>query len=189
MDGPRGALAVPIGRDRVTSESSFAGLIEAQLDRAFRLATVILGSAIEAEDAVSDAAFAAWRSRGQLRDTERFEAWFGRILVNVCRDRIRSRRRHPVTEMAVAAPGLAGNTGRGDTADFREGVHARDVMSRAFETLEPDERIVLALRFWHDLTVEAIADRVGVPAGTVKSRLHHATGRLRTALAAMEHER
>jgi RNA polymerase sigma-70 factor (ECF subfamily) len=62
-------------------------------------------------------------------------------------------------------------------------------MSRAFETLEPDERIVLVLRFWLDLTVEAIAERVGIPAGTVKSRLNHATGRLRSALAAMEVER
>ena len=75
------------------------------------------------------------------------------------------------------------------TADFREGVHARDALSRAFETLEPDERIVLALRFWRDLTVEAIADRIEIPTGTVKSRLHHATGRLRAALAASETDR
>ncbi|HEX2754766.1 MAG TPA: sigma-70 family RNA polymerase sigma factor [Candidatus Limnocylindrales bacterium] len=187
MDGPLGALAIPIGRGRVTAETaSFAALVEGQLDRAFRLATVILGSAIEAEDAVADAALAAWRSRGDLRKTDRFEAWFGRILVNVCRDRLRSRRRRPVTEMPASEIGGGRLT---EAADFRDGVHARDAMSRAFETLEPDERIVLVLRFWHDLTVEAIADRVGIPAGTVKSRLHHATARLRAALAAMEVER
>jgi RNA polymerase sigma-70 factor, ECF subfamily len=185
VDGPGGALAIRIGRERVTTEPPFAALIEGQLDRSFRLATVILGSAIEAEDAVADAALAAWRSRSHLRDAGRFEAWFGRILVNVCRDRLRSRARHPITEMqasGVGGPEL-------DSADFRDAVQSRDALSRAFETLEPDERIVLVLRFWHDLTIEAIADRVGIPIGTVKSRLHHATGRLRAALSAAETER
>jgi RNA polymerase sigma-70 factor (ECF subfamily) len=187
MDGRDGALAIPIGRDRVTDEAgSFASLVEGRLDRSFRLATVILGSSIEAEDAVADAALAAWRSRGRLRDIDRFDAWFGRVLVNVCRDRLRARRRRPVVEMPFGEVGVAGRAG---SADFRDGVHARDALSRAFETLEPDERIVLVLRFWQDLTVEAIAERVGIPAGTVKSRLSHATGRLRTALAAMEVER
>lgn len=164
---------------------SFARLIEGQLDGAFRLATVILGSAIEAEDAVADAALSAWRSRSRLRQPDRFEAWFGRIVVNACRDRLRSRRRHPVGELPageVRAPD-------GNRTDFRDAVHARDAMSRAFEVLEPDERIVIVLRFWHDLPVDAIAERVGIPAGTVKSRLHHATERLRAALAVAEGER
>jgi len=188
MDGPEGALAFPIGRDRVTDEAAgFAALIEGQLDRSFRLATVILGSAIEAEDAVADAALAAWRSRGRLRETDRFEAWFGRILINTCRDRLRARRRHPVAEMPAAEVG--GGSAAGGASDFREGVHARDAMNRAFESLEPDERIVLVLRFWHDLTVEAIAERVGIPTGTVKSRLHHATARLRSALSVQEADR
>ncbi len=158
---------------------AFARLIEGQLDRAFRLATVILGSAIEAEDAVADAALSAWRSRRRLREPDRFEAWFGRILVNACRDRLRMRRRRPVTELS--ADEVRGPDS--NRTDFREAVHDRDAMSRAFETLEPDERIVLVLRFWYDLPVDAIAERVGVPVGTAKSRLHHATQRLRAALA------
>ena len=186
MDGRRGALAIPIGRDRVTVGSSpFAALVEAQLDRSYRLATVILGSAMEAEDAVADAALAAWRSRDRLREADRFEAWFGRIVVNGCRDRLRARRRHPVAEMPATE--IGGGTGQSD--DFREGVDARDAMSRAFETLEPDERIVLVLRFWHDFTIDAIAARIDVPAGTVKSRLHHATVRLRAALTVLEADR
>jgi RNA polymerase sigma-70 factor (ECF subfamily) len=186
MDDPRASLAArawPAGMTRPAE--GFASLIESQLDASFRLATVILGSAIEAEDAVADAALSAWRSRRRLRDPDRFEAWFGRILVNACRDRLRSRRRHPVAELsAVEVGGPDANR-----ADFRDAVHARDSMSRAFETLEPDERIVLVLRFWHDLPVEAIAERVGIPSGTVKSRLHHATLRLRAALAVLEGDR
>jgi RNA polymerase sigma-70 factor (ECF subfamily) len=186
MNEPRALPAIrawPVG---VTDgPDAFADLVEAQLDGAFRLATVILGSAIEGEDAVADAALSAWRSRRRLRDADRFEAWFGRIVVNACRDRLRSRRRRPVGELPadeVRAPD-------GESSDFRDAVHARDAMSRAFEALEPDERIVLVLRFWHDLPIDAIADRIGIPSGTVKSRLHHATGRLRAALTVAEGER
>ena len=187
MDGRPAAFVVAIGRNRVTDAADdFADLVAGQLDRSYRLATVILGSAMEAEDAVADAALAAWRGRGKLRETDRFEAWFSRIVVNVCRDRIRARRRRPVVEMPAVdvSPGSGG--GR---PDFRDAVHARDAMSRSFETLEPDERIVLVLRFWQDLSVDAIAERLGIPSGTVKSRLHHATGRLRTALTVREGHR
>jgi RNA polymerase sigma-70 factor (ECF subfamily) len=187
MEGSDGAQAMSLGRERVTADpESIGARIEAQLDPSFRLATVILGSAMEAEDAVADAALAAWRARRSLRDADRFEAWFGRILLNVCRDRLRVRRRHPVTELP--ASGLDGDR-RDAAADFRDAVNAREAMSRAFETLEPDERIVLVLRYWRDLTVEAIADELGISAGTVKSRLHHATVRLRTALTVMEADR
>jgi RNA polymerase sigma-70 factor (ECF subfamily) len=190
MDGPDAALAIPSRRARpaMTGDAAaFAARIEGQLDRSYRLAAVILGSAIEAEDAVSDAALAAWRGRARLRDIERFEAWFGRIVVNECRDRLRARRRRPVAEVPVAEPGAPADGS--DRPDFRDAVHARDAMSRAFETLGPDERIVLVLRFWDDLTVDAISERIGIPAGTVKSRLHHATGRLRAALTAQEVDR
>lgn len=187
MDGRDRALAIPIGIDRVTDEAAtFAAHIEAQLDRSFRLATVILGSAIEAEDAVADAALAAWGSRGRLREHDRFEAWFGRIVVNGCRDRLRARSRRPVAEMpAIEVAATTASLG----GDFRDGVHQRDAMSRAFEALEPDERIVLVLRFWQDLAVDAIAERLAIPSGTVKSRLHHATARLRTALTTGEDRR
>jgi RNA polymerase sigma factor (sigma-70 family) len=54
-----------------------------------------------------------------------------------------------------------------------------DAALRALRVLLPDERAIVALRFWADLPVEAIADRLGIPAGTVKSRLHRALARMR----------
>jgi RNA polymerase sigma factor (sigma-70 family) len=102
--------------------------------------------------------------------------------VNACRDRLRARRRRPVVELSAD---VAGASGAGDT----EAVAARDALARAFGVLDPDEMIVVVLRFWRDLTVEAIAERTGVPAGTVKSRLNRALGRLRAALAVAEIER
>jgi RNA polymerase sigma-70 factor, ECF subfamily len=163
------------------TEASFERLVVDHLDRAYRLAAVILGSSADAEEAVSDAALLAWRSRNSLRDPDRFEAWFSRIVVNQCRDRLRSQRRRPVVEVLPTAPNEATEPG-----DFRDLIHTRDELAREFELLSADDRITLALRFWADLSIESIAERLGVPAGTVKSRLHHAIARLRAGLSSPE---
>jgi RNA polymerase sigma-70 factor (ECF subfamily) len=166
------------------SEASFERLIVDHLDRGYRLAAVILGNAADAEEAVSDAAMLAWRSRNGLRDPARFDAWFTRILVNTCRDRLRSRRRRPIVEVLPTAPFELTEPG-----DFRDLVHTRDELGRAFERLSADDRITLGLRFWGDLPVDSIAERLDVPAGTVKSRLHNAVARLRAELQSPENHR
>jgi len=163
--------------------ATFARLLDRSLDRQYRLATAILGDPIEAEDAVHDAALVAWRGFGKLRDVDRFDAWFGRILVNGCRDRLRARRRRPI----IGALPMLGNldAGRGQGGSARDPVTAvadRDELDRAIATLDPDHVVVIALRFASDLSIAEIATRVGIPEGTVKSRLHHALRRLRTAL-------
>jgi len=84
----------------------FAELVDRRaLDRAYRYATLMLGNRTDAEDATHDAALTSWRKFGELRDPARFEAWFGRILVNECRDRLRSRRRLPI-HVEVEPPAL-----------------------------------------------------------------------------------
>ena len=72
--------------------TAFTRLTAVRLVSCYRLATVILGDPVEAEDATHDAAARAWERWGSLRDLDRFDAWFGRILVNECRDRLRRRR-------------------------------------------------------------------------------------------------
>jgi len=175
-------------RDRLVTDATeeFGALIERHLDGAYRLATVIIGDAMEAEDAVHDAAIAAWRGWSTLRDPDRFEAWFSRIVVNACRDRLRSRRRRPIVELTPDRIGEAVGLARQNGI---ESVASRDALARAFAVLDPDERIVIVLRFWRDLTIDGIAERTGTPSGTVKSRLHHALGRLRTALTIAENDR
>jgi RNA polymerase sigma-70 factor (ECF subfamily) len=184
MDGPQ---AIPIGdrHDRVSGASDqLAAAIDRRIDGAYRLATVVLGNSMEAEDVVADAALAAWRARSTLRDPDRLDAWFARIVVNACRDRLRARRRHPVTTL-----GDVDRRRAADLGDFREPIHERDRILRGLESLGPDERIVVTLRFWADLQVDAIAERMGVPSGTVKSRLNRALGRLRVVLDAGDDER
>ena len=151
---------------------AFASLLDRSLNRHFRLARVILGNREDAEDAISDAALRAWQHVGDLRDPARFDAWFGRILVNVCRDRIRQRQRGRTSVLAIDPPG------GGD--QFDESVE-RAALHQALGALTPEHRAVVALRYLEGLSVDEIAAYIGTRSGTVKSRLHYGLQELRAA--------
>ena len=144
------------------------------LDRAYRMAGLLLGNGHEAEDAVQDALAVAWQSFDGLREAAKFGGWFDRIVVNNCRDRLR--RRGTVRFIPLAAD--IDPAARDPFQAFLD----RDALLGGLDRLTADERIVVVLRFWADLPLEAIADRLDWPLGTVKSRLHRAMGRLRTTL-------
>lgn len=171
-----------VGRDDDRARAAaFADLVNGPaLDRAYHYAALMLGDRDAAEDATHDAALTAWRRFAELRDPARFEAWFGRILVNVCRDRQRSRRR--------MASGLAAEAALRDRPtpgpDLGEDLGRRDAMARAIRGLSHDQREVIVLRFYLDLTVDEVAARTGARAGTVKSRLHYALQALHAAIDA-----
>jgi RNA polymerase sigma-70 factor (ECF subfamily) len=154
-----------VGDDRAQTFDAFAAR---QLDAAYRLATVILGDPSAAQDATHDAFLAAWRAWPALRDPERFDAWFGRILVNTCRNALRRSRRTVVVDVSAE---LATRPGRDD---LETAAADRESLNRAFTRLSADHRIAIVLRYYEDLTVQQIADRTGVGTGTVKSRLHYA---------------
>ena len=160
----------------VARRASFIASARPSLDRAYRLAGLLLADATEAEDAVQDALVVAWQSFGTLREADRFGAWFDRILVNGCRDRLRRRNVVRFIPMDVGID----PAGRDPFHTFLE----RDALLASLSRLTPDERIVVVLRYWADLPLEAIADRLDWPLGTVKSRLHRALERLRGVLAA-----
>ena len=153
-------------------ERAFARHVEASLDRSCALAAVIIGDRSEAEDAVHDAVCTAWRGLERLRDPDRIEAWFTRIVVNACRDHLRRRRVRPITlDLPVSLP----------ASDPPTDLGTLDALECAMAGLSPEHRTVVALRFWADLSLEEIAERTGERLGTVKSRLHYALGHLRTA--------
>ena len=159
-------------RDRV-----FARLADEHLDAAYRLARAILRDSGEAQDATHDAFEQAWRKWSTLRDPSRFEQWFDRILVNTCRDRLRSARsraRDISTEPEIAA------------ADEFSSAHDRDVIGAALAALPAEQRVVVALRYYRDLAVDDIAARLDLPVGTVHSRLHYALKRLHAAIDAAD---
>ena len=167
-------------RDAARAEA-FARLVDRRaLDDAYRFATLMLGDRGDAEDATHDAALTAWRRFGDLRERDRFEAWFGRILHNVCRDRLRARRRTPLSlDLEPPTPAAAARFASPDQA---ETIARRDALGSALRTLTPEHREVVILRFYFDLTIEQIATRTATGKGTVKSRLHHALRYLRSAV-------
>ena len=156
---------------------TFESLVELRLDRGFRLACAILGDDREAEDALQDACLTAWDRRRSLRDTERFDAWFDRILINRCRDGLRARQRQRVRAIALEARARLEVGGSAS-------VESDLALDEAVDALDADHRIVVLLRYWQDLPLEGIAERLGVPLGTVKSRLHYALRGMRAKLEA-----
>jgi RNA polymerase sigma-70 factor (ECF subfamily) len=150
---------------------TFVDLAERVLDDAYRLAGYILGDATEAEDAVQDALTRSWQAWPTLRDQEKFEPWFDRILVNICRDKLRKRRGVRVEELNDELAVYIDDP-------FRASL-AKNEVDKLMHVLSPDQQIVVGLRFWKDLSLQQIADVLGVPLGTVQSRLHYALRALR----------
>ncbi len=153
-------------------EEAVRALLLSRLDAAYRLATCILRDPVAAEDAVQEAALRAWAMRRGLRDPDRAEAWFARIVVNVCRADIGTRSRQRTMAQTEAF------TASDDSAEVR------DEVGRAVARLTPDEQVVVAMRYGRDLTIPQIAQFTGIREGTVKSRLHNAQEHLRAAFDA-----
>jgi RNA polymerase sigma-70 factor (ECF subfamily) len=152
-------------------------LVRKHGDRLFAIAYRILRDSDRARDALQDALVLAWRDLPTLRDAERFEQWMQRLLTNVClaeasRERKRVMRIEPLD--AVAS---------GSSQGFAD-VDDRDQLDRGFRRLKPDERALLVLRHYAGYEPTEIAAVLGIPAGTVRSRLHHAHQHMRAALEA-----
>ncbi len=153
-------------------------LADEHLDAAYRLARAILRDESDAQDATHDALVQASRKWAGLRDPSRFDRWFDRILINICRDRLRRASRWEARDISNEIALAAGDQ-FGEADD-------RDVLRRAIATLSPDHRVVVALRYYRDLRVEDIATQLGIRAGTVRSRLHYALKHLHRVIDAAD---
>ncbi len=156
---------------------AFLRLADDRLDASYRLARAILRDPAEAEDATHDALIQAWRKWSTLRDPSRFDHWFNRILVNTCRDRLRASRRQPrdISNEVEAS---------GDDPFVQTDL--RDTLTAGLAALSAEQRVVVALRYYRDLSIDQIAVRLGIPVGTVQSRLHYALKRLHAAIDAAD---
>lgn len=155
-----------------TSEEAVRALLMSRLGSAYRLAVCILRDTAAAEDAVQESALRAWSNRKDLHDPSRVDAWFSRIIVNVCRAELGRRARRPL--ISEGEP----------IADADDSSQLRDEVGRAIAHLTAEEQLVVALRYGRDLTVPQIAEHTGLRQGTVKSRLHNAQEHLRAAFEA-----
>lgn len=150
---------------------AFRGLVEGHMSDAFALANAILRNPTESEDAVHDAFVSAWQRWPSLRDASKFDSWFKRIVINTCKNRLRDGSRRQMADISTQV-GLS-------TPDASKAVHDRAEVAWALSQLKPDDRIVLALRYYRDLKVDAIADLLDIRPGTATSRLRSAHERLR----------
>jgi RNA polymerase sigma factor (sigma-70 family) len=155
---------------------AFEALAIGAADRLFAIARLILRDISAAEDAVQEALVHAWRDLPRLRDPDRFDAWLRRLLVNACADQGRRRRRWSA-EIQIVRVEPTSDDAIGTLAD-------RDQLERGFRRLKPEQRAAVVMHFYLGLTTAEIAETLGVPLGTAKSRLHYATETLRAALEA-----
>jgi RNA polymerase sigma-70 factor (ECF subfamily) len=175
-----GTTSVRSAEESAQEAAEFVALMQLELAGSYRLAGYLLGDAGEAEDALCEAIARAWQARHGLRELDRFPAWFGRIVANACRDRLR--RRRGIRVLGMDDPQVVETGGRDP---FRDAL-ARDEVGRLVRNLPPDQQLVVALRFWRDLSLGEIAERLDLPLGTVKSRLHYAIRKLRRELDRQE---
>ena len=175
---PARPMARHEGSDELTARRlAFERLTDQRLLRAYRLATLVLRDPFVAQDAVHDAAVIAWTRFDELRDDTRFDAWFDRIVVNVCRQQ--QRRGRVLPSVGAATPEVP-------VADGASGRAERDALRRALDLLTPEHRAVVVLRHLEGHSIAEIAARTGERQGTVKSRLHYALRELRSAYEAAE---
>jgi RNA polymerase sigma-70 factor, ECF subfamily len=179
MDASRGEPH-DVRRAMAGDHDAFAALANAYVDRMYALARLILRDADKAEDATQDALVRAWRELPRLRDPERFGAWLRRLVVSACYDEgRRTRQRAEVTWLAdLDRP----------TSDETSGVIDRDRLDRAFRRLPLEQRVVVVLNHVEGLSHDEIAKTLGLPLGTVKSRVRYALAGLRSALDADERQ-
>ena len=156
---------------------AFDALARLTGDRCMAIAFRILRDFDHADDAVQAALLTAWRDIRALRDPELFEPWLHRILTNACYTEARRRRRWSERIRVLPVEPMHG------TDDFLT-VETRDQLERAFRRLTVEQRTVLVFHHYLGLPLPEVAERIGVPLGTVKSRIYHAKRALRAGLEA-----
>lgn len=179
---------VLVRRARTGDAAAFGVLVDTRIDRCYRLAWSILSNDADAADATQDALLAAWRQLPRLRDAAAFDGWLNRIVANAALMARRHRLRLREVSVAPIHPGdsphepepppdLRARTAFDDVVD-------NDAIGRGFDRLRPQDRMILVLHHVEERPVAEIARSLGIPVGTVKSRLHAARNALEKAMEA-----
>jgi RNA polymerase sigma-70 factor, ECF subfamily len=166
-----------VQRAQAGDRDAYEALARASATRLYTTAYRIVRDSDKADDAVQQTLVAMWQELPSLRDPDRFESWTYRLVVRFCLLDSRRARRTGVREIQIDDTTPA----RGDAYEASD---IRDQLSRALANLSLEHRTVVVLHHYSGLSLGEIAEVIGVPYGTVGSRLHHATRALRAAVAA-----
>jgi RNA polymerase sigma-70 factor (ECF subfamily) len=165
-------------RARQGDHDAFTALVDGSIGRLYSVACLILRDRDRAHDAVQEALVAAWRDIRGVRDPDRIDAWFRRLVVRACYRQVRSERRRTIVELRVVP----------DEPPISPGpelsVVDRDRIERGFARLGPEQRAILVLYHYLGLPLVEVAETLDIPSGTAKSRLSRALAAMRAALDA-----
>lgn len=163
-------LAPLVVAARGGDRDAFGRLVGPLLPDALGAARIVTGTSADAADAVMEALLSAWLGLGSLRDPEAFPPWFRR---HVVRAALRIAKRRPrLVELNLEIAG--------QDAHLDRQIEHR-TMAKAFQRLEAPDRLLLTLHHYWRQPIAETAIQLGIPQGTVKSRVHHALSRLRAA--------
>jgi RNA polymerase sigma factor (sigma-70 family) len=160
---------------------AYGDLVRAYQDVAVRTAYLACRDAAEAEDAVQEALIKAHRALGRFRAGAPFRPWLLQIVANEARNRRRSAGRRAGLVLRVAEDRPSDAAAPSPEAAVLAG-ETRAVLLGAMDRLSEDDRLVLAYRYFLDLSEAETATALGIPRGTVKSRASRAIARLRGRL-------
>jgi len=163
-----------VERARSGDQEAFAVLVHQVSDTLFGIARRILRDPGLAEDVLQNALVTIWRKLPHLREADRFDGWAYRIVVHACYAEAPRNRRWDSTVRLIP-------DNRADGADEIDSIATRDELEQAFRRLPLDQRAVFVLHHHVGLPLVAVAETLGIPDGTARSRLHYATRALRAS--------
>jgi RNA polymerase sigma-70 factor, ECF subfamily len=170
-----------VTRAQAGDADAYEELVRLHQGIAFRTAYLVAGNENDAQDAAQDAFVKAFRALGRFRAGAPFRPWLLAIVANEARNRRRSSGRREALTLRVA-----GSAASGDAAPSPEAAllssERRDTLIAAVNRLREEDRLVIACRYFLDLSEGETVAALGWKRGTLKSRLSRALGRLRTEL-------
>jgi RNA polymerase sigma-70 factor, ECF subfamily len=164
-------------RAQAGDRDAFERIVDVSFDRSHAAALRLLRDSQLADDAVQQAMINIWRDLPRLRDPSRYDAWSYKLLVRACYAEFR---RAPHWMPAISE----GSPTEPRSGDPYGAVVDRDQLERGFRRLSMDHRVVIVLHHYLDLPLDEVGRILGIPVGTVKSRMHRALAEMRAALEA-----
>lgn len=179
---------VLVERARRGDAAAYGRLVARYQEVAFRIAYLLVGDAAEAEDAAQEGFIKAFYALRRFRPGAAFRPWLLEIVGNQARNQRRAGGRRAALALRASAEWSSATTGTTRSAEVdAEREERRRAVLKAVDGLRDDDRLVVAYRYFFDLSEAEMAEALGCARGTVKSRLSRALERLRNSLTEFAH--